>query len=64
MGLDCYDLRNAGITTVPCCNSCHDDFEEFGYDLCEVSHAQVCCAVANDIDSCDPRIETLWEKMQ
>lgn len=39
-----------------CCDSCHDDFDEYGYDLIHVdlpngSEALVCCRVSGILDA-------------
>lgn len=35
--LTCYDLATMGLwSTGDCCESCHVDDEEYGYDLCTV----------------------------
>lgn len=49
----CADV--AGLTTASCCDSCHDDADDYGYDLFEIeppnrhrqrrrTYAVVCCA--------------------
>lgn len=32
---------------VDCCWSCHDDANEYGYNMLEVDGLEVCCRIAN-----------------
>jgi len=48
MARTCSDFPDAPS----CCDSCHEDADEYGYDLCEVEigpdeYAVVCCKVSN-----------------
>lgn len=44
---DKFDLKEG------CCSSCHEDEEEYGYDMCEFElpsgeTVHVCCRIANE----------------
>lgn len=45
-----------GFDTKNCCVSCHEDYEEFGYDLCELTLPdeiviECCCVAKSYVDS-------------
>jgi len=46
---DCQKVRELLSLTCECCDSCHEDNEGWGYDLCEVAVSgktyAVCCYV-------------------
>lgn len=49
MYLGCSALVEATGIVAQCCESCHEDSDEWGYDLCSVEHDgkkyEVCCGV-------------------
>ena len=51
--LYCHDIARVGLwNTGKCCQSCHEDYEELGYDLCItwLPNGQViecCCSLSN-----------------
>lgn len=47
---DCHEVKRLlGLTYCECCDSCHEDRDEYGYYLCEVKIGDtfygVCCFV-------------------
>ncbi len=52
--MDCDKLREAGLQFA-CCISCHEDYDDFGYDACSVElrgeYLQVCCVAARAMDT-------------
>lgn len=50
----------------PCCPSCHDDADDYGYWMCsglpEFEHADVCCTIACWIENNPQRARELYER--
>lgn len=50
----CLDVEGAP----PCCHSCHEDHDDYGYSLCwhdiDGQEYEVCCAVSRHLDQRTP----------
>lgn len=76
MWISCQKLREAGITTVKCCGSCHDDADDgWDWEMCGIYENDVleggdwlkliggvCCAVSNALEKSDPRVLELYRR--
>lgn len=60
------------VKDIICCESCHIDHEEFGYDLCAVDDPYgslgnhtggVCCAISLYLDK-NPLTEQEWKELE
>jgi len=58
--LSCQDFINSGLPNDGCCDSCHDDWEEFDMEMCLLEpegrsnvEAHVCCNISRAIDDTD-----------
>ena len=58
--LSCIDFINSGLPNNGCCDSCHDDWEEMGCEMCLLEPegrsnvvAHVCCATSRAINDTD-----------
>jgi hypothetical protein len=62
MVVGCRELSEAFDDYPGCCDSCHEDEAEFGYDMCEATIGTVlvraCCRVVNWIHG----TERAWEQ--
>lgn len=57
--ITCSMLTRMGtLTDVPCCDSCHEDADSYGYDLFEIQWGPwivlVCCRKAEAFDKTAP----------
>jgi len=66
--LRCYEFIQAGLPN-ECCESCHEDDEEFGYDMIYLDvdghpeiHAYVCCGMSRVIDAQTEPLRTLFAR--
>lgn len=50
---------------VGCCNSCHEDNEEYGYDMVSApddEESHICCAVANYLAEHKPKARAIVKR--
>ena len=49
----CKDFSNANVPDCPpCCESCHEDADKYGYDLLgDGENYSICCKLANWLES-------------
>ena len=49
----CKDFHDV-LDGVKCCQSCHEDANEFGYDMMQVEYGEwvieICCGIYNDVE--------------
>lgn len=55
MALGCSDLFKMGITEGHCCLSCHEDYDDYNYDMCCATlingqEIEVCCATSISLE--------------
>lgn len=65
--LGCSDFINSGLPNDGCCDSCHDDLEEYGTEMCILEpegrsniDAHVCCAIVRAIDDTDATLREVF----
>lgn len=65
--LSCLDFINSGLPNDGCCSSCHDDWDEFDYEMCHLEpegqsnvEAHICCAIKSNIDDTDVTLREVF----
>lgn len=58
----CFDAKIHFPIDVPCCESCHEDWEELIIEMACIGDYHVCCKVAVELIQYEEIIELTMEK--
>lgn len=65
--LSCLDFINSGLPNDGCCDTCHDDWDERGDEMCSLEpegesnvDAHICCAINHAIDNTDVTLREVF----
>jgi hypothetical protein len=65
--LSCLDFIDSGLPNNGCCDSCHDDWENFNTEMCLLEprgrsdvEAHVCCNISRAINDTDASLREVF----
>lgn len=65
--LSCLDFINSDLPNDGCCDTCHDDWDEFNEEMCDLKpegksnvDAHICCAILGAIDDTDTTLREVF----